>query len=326
MHVSSGRWLYGFLLALTTTLLWGVLPIMLKEVLKVMDPYTVTWYRLLSAGLVLLIWLAAKRKLPSIRALSTRNRGLLVIAVLGLAFNYVLYLMALNRLSAGTMQLIIQTAPIMLMIGSMLLFRERFGGGQALGLVVLLPGFALFFNQRLVELMTQMSSYTLGILIAIASAFSWALYGLAQKQLLTVWSSVSVMMVIYLSCAALITPLATPTQVLGLTPLQGWLLLGCCLNTLVAYGAFAEALAHWEASRVSATVTTTPLFTFSLVALGAMLWPGVIEPEILNSLAYLGALMVVAGSALIALAPSLMNSIRQRRLRRLAVTPPPAGS
>ncbi|HCP02937.1 MAG TPA: EamA family transporter, partial [Pseudomonas sp.] len=49
MHVSSGRWLYGFLLALTTTLLWGVLPIMLKEVLKVMDPYTVTWYRLLSA-------------------------------------------------------------------------------------------------------------------------------------------------------------------------------------------------------------------------------------------------------------------------------------
>ncbi|GGE46102.1 membrane protein [Halopseudomonas oceani] len=326
MHVSSGRWLYGFLLALTTTLLWGVLPIMLKEVLNVMDPYTVTWYRLLSAGLVLFAWLAAKRRLPSIRSLSSRNRGLLVVAVLGLAFNYVLYMMALNRLSAGTMQLIIQTAPVMLMLGSMLLFRERFGLGQLLGLAVLLPGFALFFNQRLVELMTQMSGYTVGILIAIASAFSWALYGLAQKQLLTVWSSVSVMMVIYLSCAVLIWPLTTPSQLLSLSPVQGWLLLGCCLNTLVAYGAFAEALAHWEASRVSATVTTTPLFTFSLVALGAMLWPGVIEPEILNSLAYLGALMVVSGSALIALAPSLINNLRQRRLRRLALTPPPAGS
>ncbi len=326
MHVSSGRWLYGFLLALTTTMLWGVLPIMLKEVLKIMDPYTVTWYRLLSAGLVLLLWLAAKRRLPSIRSLSTRNRGLLVVAVLGLAFNYVLYLMALNRLSAGTMQLIIQTAPVMLMLGSMLVFRERFGIGQVLGLAVLLPGFVLFFNQRLVELMTQMSGYTLGILIAIASAFSWALYGLAQKQLLTVWSSVSVMMVIYLSCAALIWPLATPSQLFSLNAVQSWLLLGCCLNTLVAYGAFAEALAHWEASRVSATVTTTPLFTFSLVALGAMIWPGVIEPEILNSLAYLGALLVVCGSALIALAPSLMNSLKQRRLRRLSVTPPPAGS
>ncbi|SDR68758.1 EamA domain-containing membrane protein RarD [Halopseudomonas sabulinigri] len=324
MHVASGRWLYGFLLALTTTILWGVLPIMLKEVLKVMDPYTVTWYRLFSAGLVLFLWLAAKRRLPSIRALSLRNRGLLLVAILGLAFNYVLYLMALDRLTPGTMQLIIQVAPIMLMLGSMLVFRERFGLGQVIGLAVLIPGFALFFNQRLIELLTQMSGYTLGILIAIASAFSWALYGLAQKQLLTIWSSVTVMMVIYLACALLLWPLASPLELLQLSTLQRWLLLGCCLNTLVAYGAFAEALAHWEASRVSATVATTPLFTFSMVALGSMLWPGLIEPELLNSLAYLGALMVVGGSALIALAPSLIQNLRSRRLRRLSITPPPA--
>ena len=57
MHVASGRWLYGFLLALTTTLLWGVLPIMLKDVLSGMDAVTVSWYRMLSAGLVLLLWL-----------------------------------------------------------------------------------------------------------------------------------------------------------------------------------------------------------------------------------------------------------------------------
>ena len=199
-----------------------------------------------------------------------------------------------------------------------------FGIGQLIGLLVLIPGFGLFFNQRLLELLTQMTSYTTGILIAIASAFSWALYGLAQKQLLTIWSSVTVMMVIYLACSVLLWPLASPLEVLQLSTLQRWLLLGCCLNTLVAYGAFAEALAHWEASRVSATVATTPLFTFSLVALGSMLWPSVIEPELLNSLAYLGALMVVGGSALIALAPSLIQNLRNRRLRRLSITPPPA--
>jgi len=324
MHVASGRWLYGFLLALTTTILWGVLPIMLKAVLEVMDPYTVTWYRLSSAGLVLLCWLGAKRRLPSIRALSARNRALLVVAVLGLACNYVLYVMALQRLTPGTMQLIIQVAPVLLMFGSMLVFRERFGIGQLVGLLILIPGFGLFFNQRLLELMTQLSSYTLGILIALISALSWALYGLAQKQLLTIWSSVTVMMVIYLACAVLLWPLASPLEVLQLSTLQRWLLLGCCLNTLVAYGAFAEALAHWEASRVSATVATTPLFTFSMVALGSMLWPSLIEPELLNSLAYLGALMVVAGSALIALAPSLIQNLRNRRLRRLSITPPPS--
>lgn len=326
MHITSGRWAYGFVLALTTTILWGVLPILLKEVLRIMDPYTVTWYRLFTAGAVLFIWMAARGRLPSVRGLSAANRGLLLVAVLGLAFNYVLYLMGLDRLTPGTMQLMIQSAPVMLMLGSMLVFRERFGIGQSLGLLTLLTGFALFFNQRLEELFTQLSDYTLGILLTLAAAFTWALYGLAQKQLLTAWSSVSIMMVIYLSCAALIFPLASPLQVLELSSLQRWFLFGCCLNTLVAYGAFAEALMHWEASRVSATVATTPLFTFSMVAIGSMLWPTLIEPELLNSLAYVGAMLVVGGSALIALAPSFIQNLRNRRVRRITETPPPAGS
>lgn len=326
MHITSGRWVYGFLLALTTTILWGVLPIMLKEVLKQMDPYTVTWYRLFTAGVVLFIWLAVRGKLPSVTQLPGNYRWLLLVAVLGLAFNYVLYLMGLSRLTPGTMQLMIQTAPIMLMLGSMLVFRERFGIGQLIGLLTLMAGFVLFFNQRLEELFTQLSDYTLGILITLGAAFTWALYGLAQKQLLNVWSSVSIMVFIYLACAGIIFPLASPLQVLELSRLQVWFLVGCCLNTLVAYGAFAEALVHWEASRVSATVATTPLFTFSMVALGSMLWPTVVQPELLNSLAYLGALMVVSGSTLIALAPSLIQNLRNRRVRRITETPPPAGS
>jgi drug/metabolite transporter (DMT)-like permease len=326
MHVSSGRWIYGFVLAMVTTILWAVLPIMLKEVLKGMDPYTVTWYRLFTAGVVLFVWLAWRRRLPSIRALSVTNRWLLAVAILGLTFNYVLYLMGLSRLTPGTMQLMIQVAPIMLMLGSMWVFRERFGLGQLIGLLVLLVGFVLFFNQRLGELFTQMTSYTLGILITIGAALTWALYGLAQKQLLTIWSSITVMMVIYLACSALLLPLTAPASILQLTKLQFWLLVGCCLNTLVAYGAFAEALVHWEASRVSATIATTPLFTFAMVAVGSMLWPSVIKPELLNNLAYLGALLVVSGSALVALAPSLIQNLKNRRLRRLAVTPPPAAS
>ena len=316
MHVASGRWLYGFLLALTTTLLWGVLPIMLKQVLESMDAVTVSWYRMLSSGVVLFVWLAARGRLPSLRVLSGGNRVLLLVAVLGLGFNYVLYVQGLDRLTPGTMQLMIQVAPIMLMIGSMLVFKERFALGQLLGLGVLVAGFGLFFNQRLEELFTQLTDYTLGILITLAAAFAWALYGLAQKQLLSVWSSVSIMLVIYLACAVLMLPLASPEQIFRLDALQLWMLLGCCLNTLIAYGAFAEALVHWEASRVGATVATTPLFTFALVALGSTLWPAMIQPELLNSLAYLGALLVVSGSALIALAPTLLHQWKTRRLRR----------
>lgn len=319
MHVSSGRWLYGLSLALVTAVLWGVLPVKLKQVLQVMDPVTVTWFRLLVSGSLLFIWLASVRRLPSFKVLGRRGKILLVLSVFGLVGNYLLYLIGLKMLSPSTAQLVIQVGPILLLISSVFLFKERFSMGQGIGLLVLLVGFALFFNQRLEELLTSLGDYTAGILTVLLASAVWTFYGLSQKQLLTVWNSLQVMMVIYLFCALLVTPWAHPAEALQLSPLQGWLLLACCLNTLVAYGAFAEALAHWEASRVSATLALTPLVTLATVATAAWLWPDYVQAEDLNGLGYTGAVLVVLGSAVTALAPSIIAGLRARKLRLAAV-------
>jgi drug/metabolite transporter (DMT)-like permease len=319
MHVSSGRWLYGLSLALVTAVLWGILPVKLKQVLQVMDPVTVTWFRLLVSGSLLFIWLASVGRLPSFKVLGRKGKGLVALAVCGLVGNYVLYLIGLKMLSPGTTQLVIQMGPVLLLISSIFLFKERFSLGQGIGLLVLLIGFGLFFNQRLIELLTSLGDYTAGILTVLLASAVWAFYGLSQKQLLTVWNSLQVMMVIYLFCALLVTPWAHPMEALQLSPLQGWLLLACCLNTLVAYGAFAEALAHWEASRVSATLAITPLVTFASVATAAWLWPDYVQAEDINGLGYSGAMLVVLGSALTALGPSLMAGLRARRARMAGV-------
>ena len=315
MHISSGRWVYGLCLALLTALLWGILPVKLKQVLQAMDPVTVTWFRLQVSGSLLFVWLASVKRLPSFKLLGRKGKALVVLAVLGLVGNYMLYLVGLRMLSPGTTQLLIQIGPILLLISSIFLFKERFSLGQGIGLAILLIGFGLFFNQRLVELLTSLGDYTLGVLIVIMASVVWTFYGLSQKQLLTVWNSLQVMMVIYLFCALLITPWAHPAQALQLSPLQGWLLLACCLNTLVAYGAFAEALAHWEASRVSATLALTPLITLASVAIAAWLWPTYVQAEEINALGYGGALLVVLGSALTALGPSLIAGLKARRAR-----------
>jgi drug/metabolite transporter (DMT)-like permease len=315
MHISSGRWVYGLFLALLTSLLWGILPIKLKQVLLVMDPVTVTWFRLMVSGGCLFIYLAATRRLPSRKVLGPRGGWLVLMAVLGLVGNYVLYLTGLNLLSAGTAQLVVQMGPIMLLIASLFVFKERFSLGQGIGLLVLLIGFALFFNQRLSELLTSLTDYTAGVLLVLLASTVWTFYALGQKQLLTVWNSLQVMMVIYLFCALLLTPWVHPLEALQLNPLQGWLLLACCLNTLIAYGAFAEALAHWEASRVSATLAITPLVTFAAVAMAAWLWPDYVHAETINGLGYGGAVLVVLGSALVALGPSLIAGLKARKLR-----------
>ncbi|UXZ44348.1 DMT family transporter [Pseudomonas soli] len=315
MHISSGRWVQGLLLALLTAFLWGILPIKLKQVLQVMDPVTVTWYRLSVSGGLLFAWLAANRRLPSFSGLGVKGKGLVAVAVAGLVGNYVLYLVGLNLLSPGTAQLVVQLGPVLLLVASVFVFKERFSLGQGLGLLVLLLGFSLFFNQRLEELLTSLGTYTTGVLTIILATSIWVFYALSQKQLLTVWNSQQVMMVIYVCCALLLTPWVHPLEALQLSPLQGWLLLACCLNTLVAYGAFAEALAHWEASRVSATLALTPLVTFVAVALAAWLWPDYVHAEQINGLGYVGAVTVVLGSALVALGPSLMAGWKARRVQ-----------
>ncbi|MFK8328873.1 DMT family transporter [Pseudomonas sp. BJa5] len=315
MHISSGRWVYGLSLSLLTALLWGILPIKLKQVLQVMDPITVTWFRLLVSGGLLLAWLAASKRLPSFKSLGSKGWGLVALATFGLVGNYVLYLVGLKLLSPGTAQLVVQMGPVLLLVASVFLFKERFSLGQGVGLAILLVGFGLFFNQRLEELLTSLSVYTTGVLTILLATTIWVFYALSQKQLLTVWNSMQVMMVIYLCCALLLTPWVHPLEALQLTPVQGWLLLACCLNTLVAYGAFAEALAHWEASRVSATLAITPLVTFVAVALAAWFWPDYVHAEQINTLGYIGAMVVVAGSALTALGPSLVAGWRARRVR-----------
>lgn len=55
----------GILLALTTAVCWGALPIAMKQVLEVMEPPTVVFYRFLMASVGLGAILAVKKKAPS---------------------------------------------------------------------------------------------------------------------------------------------------------------------------------------------------------------------------------------------------------------------
>jgi drug/metabolite transporter (DMT)-like permease len=116
------------------------------------------------------------------------------------------------------------------------------------------------------------------------------------------WSSAAVMAWVNLGCGFLLAPLSAPDTLFALSPARTGLLAVSVLNTLVAYGTFAEALVHWEASKVGATLSATPVLTFALAPLVATAFPGSMPPEDHNALAYLGAGLVVAGSALVALA------------------------
>jgi drug/metabolite transporter (DMT)-like permease len=308
LHQTSGRWRLGLALSLITVLLWGILPITLTVAMQVLDIYTVTWFRFWMAFGLLFAYLASRKQLPELAQLRSASLGLMAIATLFLGLNYLLFLQGLVLTSPTTSEVIIQLAPILLSMGALVIFKERYTLPQWLGLGVLSLGFAVYFHEQLKPVITAPSNYLLGNALLILGAVCWAMYALAQKQLLHKLPSTTIMLVLYVGCGLLFTPLAKPQLLLTLSPLHWGMLLFCGLNTLLAYGAFAEALDHWEASRVSAIIALTPLVT--LIAVWAVSWltPTLIAPEHLSLLGIVGALLVVVGSVAIAVGKNKAKS------------------
>ncbi len=299
LHQTSGRWRLGLALALATAFFWATLPVALKLALEVVDAVTLTWFRFLIASLVIGGWLAWRGRIGQFRELSRNAWWLLAIAACGLIGNYLGYLFGLGLTSPANAQLLIQLAPLLLAIGGVAIFRERLNHKQWLGYAAVASGLLLFFGEQWQR--ASGTHYGLGALLIALAAAAWAGYALAQKQLLRRLDSAAILWFIYLAATALLLPFSAPQQLLKVDAAHWWAIGYCALNTIGAYGCFAEALAHWEASRVSAILALTPILTVLSVAAFALLVPGAIAPERIGLLGWIGAGTVVAGSAAVSL-------------------------
>lgn len=301
MHQITGRWQLGLVLALTTAVMWGLLPVALKGVLNEMDATTITWFRFFISALAIGCYLQIQGGFPW-RKLSERRVAMpMAIAIACLLCNFLLYLIGLDYTTAAAAQVLIQVAPILMVLLSLVVFKERFSPGQYTGLLFFGVGLVLFFNQRLGEVLAAEGRYVLGLLAIFAAAVVWAVYGILQKQLLRSLSSLEILWLIFAVGSIAFLPWVDFGSFLELSTLAWLCLVFAAVNTIVAYGTFAIALVHWEASRVSATITLVPIFTLIFVHLTNLVAPDFVVTEPMNSLSWLGASLVVLGSMAAAL-------------------------
>ncbi|GJJ79553.1 putative transporter [Pasteurella canis] len=287
--------LMGFLFALITVMAWGSLPIALQRVVAVMTPETIVWYRFLVAALGLFIILGLTNKLPKISQFLPRYRLLAIIGVIGLAGNFVLFNTSLKYIEPSMAQIFAQLSSFTMMIFGVFFFKEKLRLNQKIGLILLVIGLILFFNDRF-GLFFSVNAYSTGIFLAASAALIWSIYGIAQKLMLREFNSQQILFVIYLGCMFVFTPFAKVNQI---SALDGWTLfcfIYCCLNTLVGYGAYAEALNRWDVSKVSVVITLMPLFTILFSYLLYFFYPQSFTKPDLNSISYIGAFVVVLGA------------------------------
>ena len=298
----------GFFLALVAAAMWGMLPVTLKELLLGMDAQTIVWYRFLVAAAILLPWLAWLGRLPAPRQFLGGAGWWLLLAAAGLCSNYYLFSISLNFVNGETAESVIQLTTLFLIFGGVIFYREPFTMAQKLGTALIVAGLALFFNDRLTELVDPENAQTIGVLIVVGSAIGWTIYALLQKKLNSDFSSAQILLAIYLFSSLALLPFINPGSLFGLSKLQFGLLAFACLNTVIAYGCFAEALKLWDASKVSAVLALAPLFTIGSLRFVVLVNPEYAFSDRLGWLSIGGAVLLVIGSAMTAIVPRTRNN------------------
>ncbi len=297
--MTEENWKKGLLLSLITVLFWSTLPISLKISMAATDAMTLTWFRFLIAGLITLVVLLSNNKLSEFKKLSTQQWLWLGLAALMLIGNYVFFLIGLDMTSPANAQVFIQMAPLMMTLGGVLIFKEAFSRMQLLGLLSIVVGLGLFFSDQIQQILS--SDYTLGIWVMFAAALTWAIYALVQKKLAGVLSSQSTLFFIYVFASVVLFFWSDFSGIENISEVQWWAIGYACINTVVAYGAFAEALNHWNASRVGMVLALTPVITLLFINAFAYFFPHLLAAEVIQTMGYVGMVFIVSGSMLASL-------------------------
>lgn len=306
----------GFTLSVFTAFIWGNVPIALKEMMQVLDAPTLVWYRFLIAFLILLPILAVKKDLP-FRKIQKNPKFLILLSILtlGIIGNFILLSKSLVYTTPTVVQIVIQLSSVGLLFAGVIVFKERLSRTQLLGVIILVVGLLLFFNTNLIEMISSFNDYSLGVVLALLGALSWVFFALAQKVALRDFSSLQILLILNGIGMIFLLPFVNFSAVLTLSTTKLIILAYCGLNTVLGYGALAEAMRLWEVSKVSAMITFTPLFTLAFSLAFAAIWPTIFEHPSLNFLGYIGVFTVVFGAMFMVIGETLIRSLTQKRAK-----------
>lgn len=300
MSATVSNWKRGLPLAVLCAMLWGAMPLLLKGLLDQLDPMTLAWCRQIGCGLLMGGFFLWRRDVSWGAVRAPRVIGLISICVFGLTVNAILFNIGLLHATPSTTQVLGQLGPVLVLVGAVAFFNESFTRQQWVGAALVLTGLGLFFHDRIGDLL-GMSSYGFGMLMLLIAPVFWSSYALAQKRLTGQLGSQQVLMISYVVGSVALLPWSSVSSVGLLSAFGWWLLAGVIAVYLFSYIALGAAMAQWEASRVSAMITLTPLFTLLFGHVLAIFFPHYLAVEKHDALSWGGAALAVTGSFLAAM-------------------------
>ncbi len=287
----------GIIYAAVTAFFWGFLAIALKVAVREVDPFTVVWFRFAVAFSLLAIWQLFKK--PSSFKIYKKPPLLLILAAVGLTWNYISFMLGIHYTTPSNAQLFIQTGPIMLAVAGFVFFKEKINRNQIVGFAIAISGLAFFYHDQLSAFFDAQGQYIKGVAFILSSALAWATYAISQKKLVVNYSVESLNLFLFGVPALLFIPFVNFSPLLQLHFSWWLLLLFLGLNTIVAYTCLAQALKYTEANKVSMIIIVNPIITFITMGILTKFDVSWIAHERFSIITIIGASLVITGAILI---------------------------
>jgi drug/metabolite transporter (DMT)-like permease len=277
-------------LILLMVLFWSLNYIVGKIALRSFPPLLLACIRTTMAALFVLPVYWWKKRRQDAPELWSKGEGLgvVLIALLGVALNQVFFVMGLSRTSVAHSSLVISASPVLVLLISGWLGRERLSTLKFVGMAIAAAGVGVL---NLVPGKSH-GATILGDTLVFLGALTFALYTVTSKQLVARHGALTLTTYAYLGGALMLAPLTlwlARDFNFSAAPLTAWLsiVFMAAFPSVVCYLIFSYALVYIPASRVSAFSYLQPLIASALAV------PVLGEP-ITGALAAGGAL-VLAG-------------------------------
>ena len=281
---------------MVTALLWGFLPIILKIALDQFSAGTIACFRFFFAFIVLYLILFVKGSQPTRFLKKPPLLGILAGA--SLAANYFGMTESVNLSSPSNAAILIQLAPVILVIVGVTFFKERVTRQHFLGFVIAAVGFTLFYFDQLGNV-KDLELYSDATVYIVFAAVIWVLYISCQKILSQTYSAQMLNLLVYGVAALALIFKVQWADFSGIEWKGGVLLVVLGINTLLAYGALAEAVKYIPLTVISPVITLNPLITLSAMLVLPQFTDGILVPETIGSGGYIGAVIAVTGVVLV---------------------------
>lgn len=292
----SGHFLRGILLSAATALLWGVLPIILKISLQGFTTGTIAWFRFSLAFLLLGIILHVNGSRPL--SILRKPPWMGVIGGLCLTANYYWVTLGVEISGPSNMAVLIQTASVFLVLTGVFVFRERLTYRQVLGMLVVGAGLVLFFFDQQSRV-AMSSDYYFADFLIIMAAIVWVGYMISQKFLSRDYGAQSLNFLVYTVATVMLVGSVEWSEFASAEFNAWWALIFCGINTLLAYGALAEAVKYVPLALISVIISLNPLITLvGMKILPAMGFAN-LQPDPVGMVGYFGGMIAVTGVVLV---------------------------